>query len=179
MTQQNVRPMPRLIFDMMSFTFRIRDLLKKPHDVLATVGLKPGMTVVDYGCGPGNYTMVAAKLVGATGKVYGVDIHPQAVKSVQRKARGMQHIEAKLANGYDSGVPAHCADYVLLMDMLHMVPDQDALLAEVHRILKPDGVLFVQVHHMSMTEAQDVLCRSECFEIGKQDGMDIWAWPAH
>ncbi|MBN1284469.1 MAG: class I SAM-dependent methyltransferase [Anaerolineae bacterium] len=174
--EQTIRPMPRLFFDMMSLSFRIRDLLKNPHKVLTPVGLRPGMTVVDYGCGPGSYTIAAAQIIGASGKIYGVDVHPQAIKSVQRKARaqGMKHVEALLADGYDSGVPANGADCVLLMDIIHMVSDPNALLAEVRRILKPDGFVYVQVHHIAPEQAKTMLQKGQ-FSISKHDGMDIWA----
>ncbi len=57
--------------------------------------IKPGTHVLDYGCGPGNYTIVAAELVGPSGKVYAVDIHPLAIREVQNKAdiKGLKYTD--------------------------------------------------------------------------------------
>jgi cyclopropane fatty-acyl-phospholipid synthase-like methyltransferase len=67
----------------MAVTFRIRDLLRPRRDVLAEAPIKPGSRVLDFGCGPGSYTTVAAQMVGEAGKVYALDLHPLAVKQVQ------------------------------------------------------------------------------------------------
>jgi len=48
-------------------------------------GIREGMTLVDYGCGPGRYTMRFAKLVGEKGKVYAIDIHEIALEIVREK----------------------------------------------------------------------------------------------
>ena len=142
-------PMNRLMFDGMALSFRVRDWLNPPERVLEAARLHAGMTVVDYGCGPGSYSLAAARKVGPTGMVYGVDIHPLAVQTVERKAarETMTYLRGVLVTGYTTGLPAACADRVLLMDMIHMVPDQAALLSEVRRLLKPDGLAYVDIHH--------------------------------
>jgi len=162
---QATSPMNRLMFDGMALSFRIRDLLKPPPKVLQNVGLEPGMTVVDYGCGPG--------------KVYGVDIHPQAAATVRRKAarRGFTHVEAVQVDGYATGIPADSVDCVMLMDMIHMVPDRAALLAEVRRILKRDGYAYVQVHHTSPDAIRADVEDSGLFTVTRVDGQDLFASP--
>ncbi len=176
---QATSPMNRLMFDGMALSFRIRDLLKPPPKVLQNVGLEPGMTVVDYGCGPGSYTLAAADMVGPQGKVYGVDIHPQAAATVRRKAarRGFTHVEAVQVDGYATGIPADSVDCVMLMDMIHMVPDRAALLAEVRRILKRDGYAYVQVHHTSPDAIRADVEDSGLFTVTRVDGQDLFASP--
>jgi ubiquinone/menaquinone biosynthesis C-methylase UbiE len=49
------RAMPNLMFNGMSVVFKVRDLLQPPRKVLEEVGIKPGLRVLDYGCGPGGY----------------------------------------------------------------------------------------------------------------------------
>jgi SAM-dependent methyltransferase len=69
------KPMSNFSFKAMTFILDIRDLFRPTHRVLSEVDMiKPGAHVLDYGCGPGNYTIAAAKLVGPSGKVYAVDI---------------------------------------------------------------------------------------------------------
>lgn len=144
------QPMNRFTFDGMALAFRIRDVLKPPIRILANTNLQPGMTVVDYGCGPGSYTLEAARQVGPTGRVIGIDIHPLAIAAVERKAarQKMPQVETRLVKDCKTGLPDGCADRVLMIDMIHMVVERNALLQEARRLLKPDGLLVVQVHHM-------------------------------
>jgi len=55
--------MPDIAFRMMQFFFRITDLFVTLHKKLDTFGIRPGYTVVDYGCGPGRYISKASALV--------------------------------------------------------------------------------------------------------------------
>ncbi len=67
--------MPDMAFRMMSATMALKDTLFPSADKrVATFGIREGMTVVDYGCGPGRYTTRFAKLVGEKGKVYAVGV---------------------------------------------------------------------------------------------------------
>jgi 2-polyprenyl-3-methyl-5-hydroxy-6-metoxy-1,4-benzoquinol methylase len=50
------------------------------------VGIQQGFRVLDYGCGPGGFSLAAAELVGNAGKVYVLDLHPLAIQQVQKKA---------------------------------------------------------------------------------------------
>ncbi len=53
---------------------------------LTSSGAKKGLVILDFGCGSGTYTIPAAKLVGATGRVYAVDINSTALDRLERKA---------------------------------------------------------------------------------------------
>src|SRR4030042_1834848 len=89
-----------LAFNVMDFFFPYIDKRVK------SFGILPGMTVVDYGCGPGRYTERFVKLVGETGKVYAVDIHEMAIETIRRKADkyAWRNVVPVLAKGYRSGV---------------------------------------------------------------------------
>src|ERR671911_742967 len=95
------KPMSKFSFKAMILILRVRDLFKSPQKVLSEVDMiKPGTHVLDYGCGPGNYTIIAAELVGPYGKVYAVDIHPLAIREVQKKARmkGLKNVHTILTD---------------------------------------------------------------------------------
>jgi len=64
-------------------------------------GIREGMTLVDYNCGPGRYTTRFAKLVGEKGKVYAIDIHEIALEIVREKMvkLGLDNVEPILAKG--------------------------------------------------------------------------------
>ncbi len=143
------RPQSNLGFRIMSLMLRVRDRFRPPADVLLEAGVRPGMTVVDFGCGPGSFTLAASPLVGPEGLVYAVDIHPLALSMVRRavQRRGCANVRT-VPGGDPEGVPKACADMVLLYDVLHGLPDSGRALAALHRLLKPGGVLSVNDHHM-------------------------------
>ncbi|MHA1751653.1 MAG: SAM-dependent methyltransferase, partial [Candidatus Helarchaeota archaeon] len=62
--------MSELGFKMMAFFFRIRDLFSPPIKKIKLLNIKKGSIILDYGCGPGSFSIAAAQLVGNTGKVY-------------------------------------------------------------------------------------------------------------
>jgi len=144
-------------FSMMCFCFAIRDLFKRPAEALREAGLQPGFKVLDYGCGPGSYAVAAAGLVGQAGRVYAADINLLAVRRVERIASGkgltnIETIRTDCATGLDDGV----LDVVLLYDTFHDLPDPAAVLKELHRVLKPEGVLSFSDHHM---DHDDIVAR--------------------
>jgi ubiquinone/menaquinone biosynthesis C-methylase UbiE len=143
------KPMPNIMFNGMSFLLRLRDLLLPRERILKEAGIKSGDRVLDYGCGPGGYVAGTAELVGASGKVYALDIHPLAVQRIQDLARRrrLTNVETILSD-CDTGLPDDSMDVVLLHDIFHMLSEPEAILAELHRVLKPDGTLSLSDHHM-------------------------------
>jgi ubiquinone/menaquinone biosynthesis C-methylase UbiE len=142
--------MSNLSFRLMSLAMSIVDLVTPKIDTrVATFGIKEGMTVVDYGCGPGRYTTRFARLAGASGKVYAVDIHPLAIETVKVKAakEKLANITPVLAEGYSSGIPDHVADVVCAIDMFRGIKEPSAFLTELRRIAKPDGMLIIDDGH--------------------------------
>jgi len=177
MPEQKLKPMPDVAFRAMAWTMSVMDFFA-PSAVrrhLSKVPLKEGMTVVDYACGPGRYTIPIAEMVGPKGKVFAVDIQPVAIEMVKRKAarKRLSNIETVLADSYDTGIPGAAADVVLLVDMIHMVSDRDSLLREVHRLLKQDGVLFVGVEHTGAAEVKTQIEATDLFTTVRSEGRDI------
>jgi len=147
------KPRPNFHFGLMSLIFKLRDLFRSPMKVLREVGIRPGYHVVDYGCGPGSYVYGAAELVGRSGKIYAVDIHPLAIRAVKRLAarKNVANVQTILSDR-DTGLPDNSVDVVLLYDTFHELSDPDQVLHELHRVLKPKGVLSLSDHHMKGSE---------------------------
>ena len=133
----------------------------------ASFGLRPGMTVVDYGCGPGRYTVHFARLVGPAGKVYAVDVQELAAQAVQEKAgrQGLHNVTAVVAHGYASGLPDGVADVVCAIDMFFSVSDPTAFLQELKRITRPDGLLVLDDGHQPRATTKAKLQASGCWAI--------------
>ncbi len=147
------KPEPGLHFKLMALTFKIRDLFMPRKDILAEVGIRPGFCVLDYGCGSGSYITAASELVGRSGKIYALDIHPLAIESVQRIATNarLTNVET-IQSDCKTGLSDDSIDVVLLYDMFHKLSDPDSVLEELHRVLKPDGILSFSDHHLSEEE---------------------------
>ena len=113
-------------------------------ELLKEAGLRPGMTVVDYGCGPGLVTLQAAEAVGIAGRVYALDIHEGMVSLVRSRAAeaGLANVTALLNHGAEAPVPDGAADLVTCILVFHYRESQRerrALAADLARLLKPGG----------------------------------------
>lgn len=137
----------------MSLGYKFRDLRLPRKNILKEVGIKPGFRVLDYGCGPGSYIIPLAELVGESGKVYALDIHPLAIRKVQGIASKKQlaNVETILSD-CQTALPDNSLDVVLLYDIFHHLSDRDRVLKELNRVLKPDGILSFSDHHMKERE---------------------------
>ena len=163
--------MSNLGFRLMSLTF---DLVDRVHPYIdrrvTTFGIREGMTVVDYGCGPGRYTTRFARLVGGQGKVYAVDIHELAIEAVKAKSAklGLQNVVPVLAHGYDSTLPDHVADVVCALDMFFGIKQPSGFLAELRRITRPDGVLVIDDGHQPREATKDKILASGMWTIAEE-----------
>lgn len=136
------------VFRRMAFEMQVGDFIH-PYKISKRVkkfGIEPGMTVVDYGCGPGRYTVKFAELVGKDGKVYAEDIHELAIEAVRKKMakHNIDNIEPVLIEGYNSTLPDNVADVVCAIDMFCMIMEPTEFLAELKRITKNDGTLIIE-----------------------------------
>ena len=166
--------MKKVSFRTMSTMFRIRDKLTSPRIKVEKADIKPGQVVLDYGCGPGSYTVEVAELVGDTGKVYAADIHPLSSKKVQEAAskKGFNNIETILIDGATNatGLSDKCVDVVISFDMFHMVSDKELLLKEWHRVLKANGKLSLDCHHMEENDILSNITDDGLFKLKEQNG---------
>src|SRR5215216_4715526 len=115
MARADTDRMPDFAFRLMHFIMTVKDRLRPSIDKrVVTFGIREAMTVVDYGCGPGRYAIRFAKLVGATGRVYAVDVQELAVAAVKQKMaeQALRNIIPVLSTGYDTGLPDQLADMV-------------------------------------------------------------------
>jgi ubiquinone/menaquinone biosynthesis C-methylase UbiE len=160
--------MPDLSFKLMNLLFHVIDFIY-PYieNRVKRFGIKPGMTVVDYGCGPGRYTARFAKLVGEQGKVFAIDIHELAIEAVKKKIDeyGFKNVTPILANGYDSTLSDHIADVVCAIDMFFIIKKPTEFLAELKRITKSDGVLVIDDGHQKRSFTKRNILQSRHWEI--------------
>jgi ubiquinone/menaquinone biosynthesis C-methylase UbiE len=160
--------MPRLAFHVMKFLFYVRDIFVDMSKLLDKFDIKPGQTVVDFGCGPGSYVRYASELVGPSGRLNALDIHELAIEAVRKKAAraGLDNVTA-MVTGNDNRYPLddETADVVYALDMFHMVSDPNAFLKELSRITKTTGFLYIDNGHQPREEARSKIMKSGAWEI--------------
>ena len=99
--------------------------------------------MVDVGCGGGIDSLIAAKMVGASGRVIGVDMTPAMVLKAQTSAAVADLRNVEFRAGFGEALPVEdgWADVVISNGVLNLMPDKDAALREMARVLKPGGRL--------------------------------------
>lgn len=116
-----------------------------PRHIIEQSGIGAGMQVADFGCGQGDFSLAAAKLVGEDGKVSAIDIQDSALSSVRSKARieGALNIDLVKGNVEVSGASG-CADAsqdaAILTNLLFQTEKRAEILREAFRVLKPGGI---------------------------------------
>ena len=163
------KPMSDFDFKFMALGYKFRDLRLPRKNILKELGIEPGFHVLDYGCGPGSYIVPLAELVGESGKVYALDIHSLAIQKVKDIAskKQMANVETILSD-CQTGLPDNSLDVVLLYDIFHHLSDRDKVLKELHRVLKPDGILSFSDHHMKENEIVSAVTNNGLFSLARK-----------
>src|SRR3954467_7288400 len=128
--------------------------------------LDEGATVLDLGCGAGTDLLIAAQMVGPEGHVIGIDMTPAMLKVAATSAREMGVGDrVELHQGLIEHLPLPDAevDIVISNGVIDLVPDKDAVFAEIDRVLKPSGRL----------QFADVVIHTEVSEDARKR-IDLW-----
>jgi len=130
--------------------------------VLEKIGIRRDQIVLDFGCGPGTYSIPAAKIVGEQGRVYALDKDKEALDELMHKAAstGLRNIERMETSGeIEIELTDESVDVVLLFDVFHsyyfpQASDRRKLLSEIYRIMKRSAFVSVWPKHME-SEIED------------------------
>ncbi len=103
--------------------------------------IKQGDVVIDLGSGAGNDAFIARHETGEAGKVIGIDFTPAMIDRARQNAevRGFNNVEFRQGDIEKMPVTANTADVIVSNCVLNLVPDKDAVIKEIYRVLKPGG----------------------------------------
>jgi len=126
------------------------------ESILKYIGIKRGQKVLDFGCGSGNYTIPAARVVGEQALVYALDEDKETLDQLMSKAKSIGLKNITRVDASDKSrirLDNESVDVVLLYDILHYYyfpeeEDRRQLLYEVYRVLKPNGLLSLYPTHL-------------------------------
>jgi len=124
-----------------------------PENILKRIPIKPQMKVADVGCGTGFFTIPMAKIVGAKGKVFAIDLQEEMIAILNKKIQKLRirNIETLVSTEENIPLPNESVDLALMASVLHEL-DSYTTVKEVYRFLKPHGVLAVLEWEKKKTE---------------------------
>jgi ubiquinone/menaquinone biosynthesis C-methylase UbiE len=113
--------------------------------VLERIGIRSGERVLELGPGPGAFTVGAARRAGRQGRLIAMDIQPEMIARVERRVReeGLTNVETHVASAHHLPLDDESVDRAFLITVLPEIPDPARALAELRRVLRPDGVLSI------------------------------------
>ena len=141
-------------------------------DPVAQADLQPGERVLDLGSGGGIDALIAARLIGENGRVYGVDMTPEMVELATKNAAdaGIENVEFLHSSIEALPLPDESVDVVLSNCVINFSNDKAAVMREAYRVLAPGGRFVVSdiVSYAPIAEASyEPLCRI----VGTTNGM--------
>ena len=131
-----------------TFLLPLRKFQHDPQKILSPY-IKEGMSVMDYGCAMGWFSIPMAGMIGSHGKVYCVDLQAKMLEKLNKRAVKFNVdnvIQTKqVGKDYNPDELIEKLDFVLLFAVVHEVPDKEQLFCDLFRMLKPGGkILFAE-----------------------------------
>ena len=151
------RPVPNFIAKRM-YKRHTLERLKKEMKIVNSGIVISGQRIIDIGCGPGHISIELAKLVGESGKVFALDIHPLSIKCVNELIikHGVKNVKTILTSKLETGVPDNSIDVVFLFNTYDMIRDKVKLHSEVSRVLKSNGRLIISNNRNFLTTSKKI-----------------------
>jgi ubiquinone/menaquinone biosynthesis C-methylase UbiE len=175
----NINPITNLVdimahenkfgYKMMALTFKVRDFFSHPSKKINLLDLNLGEKVLDYGCGPGSYSIEASKHVGNEGKIYAADISPYAIEDLEKEIKKDQisNIETFITS-LELPLSDNSLDKIYCFDVIHDLVNLSKHLTEFHRLLKTDGLFIADDHHSTKEELISKLTSSNLFKFNRE-----------
>lgn len=124
---------------------RPRRICQEVPQVLGRIGLYAGERVLEVGCGPGVYTVQAAPRLKPDGQLIAVDLQQEMVERASERVReaGLDNVEFYVADAHQLPLEDASVDRAFLVGVLPEIPNPQGALSELHRVLRPGGILSI------------------------------------
>lgn len=118
--------------------------VQPPDRLMLRADIRPGMTVLEVGCGPGTFTTMAARFA-RPGVVHAVDIAPGMIELLETRLgrEGVDNVVSHVASAYELPLEPDSVDRAFMVTVLGEIPDKVRALREIRRVMKPDALLAV------------------------------------
>lgn len=157
----------------------LRKLVENPKRILGPF-VRDGMVVLEPGCAMGYFTLPLARMVGPDGKVIAVDIQPEMLATLERRARKkglIDRIEIRKANSDGLGIDDldGSVDFCPVLHVAHEVPDQNGFFSDIAKALKPGARLLViePRGHVSEEDFEESLSAGEAAGLRRIESPDL------
>jgi predicted methyltransferase len=127
------------------FEVERRDVIASRDEIVAALGLAPGMIVADIGAGTGAFLAPLSAGIGSEGTLYAVDIVPAFLEHLRTRAQaeGLDNVEVVEGTPTSVGLADASIDLMFLCDVYHHIEYPAVFARSLHRALRADGRLFV------------------------------------
>jgi ubiquinone/menaquinone biosynthesis C-methylase UbiE len=174
---QMPRPMPHQLAAVLDHPLRMR--YRHPAEELGLYGCGVGLHVLDLGCGTGTYTIEMARLVSDSGRVYAVDLQEPLVAQTRQRvmAAGLaERVRVHCSGAYQLPLEDDSIDLAVLVATLPQIPNKLLALAELSRVLKPQGRLVISEELPDPAYVPPPVTRRWLTEAGFQFGGQSGSW---
>lgn len=123
-----------------------REVYRERFRIIQAARPQPGMRVADVGAGTGFFTMLFARAVGPSGRVYAVDISENFLREIRRRAaveHNVDNVETLLNDQHGIGLAEGSLDLVFISDTYHHFENPQSMLASISAALRDDGELIL------------------------------------
>ncbi len=152
-----------------------RDAWQLPDRVIEALGLEPGQVACDVGAGPGYFTLRLARVVGAAGRVYAVDVEPVILRALldALEGVGVSNVTPILALPDNALLPDATCDVILIVNTYHHFPDGPAYLRRLTRSLTPGGRVVNIDFHPGEGAPRHAMTRDAFLEQAQAGGLQL------
>jgi predicted methyltransferase len=139
------------------FEAESREVYARRDAIVGALRLRPEMAIADVGAGTGLFTRLIAEKVGPRGRVYAVDISPAFLEHIAEtcRERGLAQVQTVRGTQAETKLLPASVDLAFLCDAYHHLEQHEAVLASIHRALRPGGRLVVVEFDRSAPGATD------------------------
>ncbi|WP_338451793.1 demethylmenaquinone methyltransferase [Niallia oryzisoli] len=128
-------------YDKMNSVISFKQHVKWRTDIMNRMKVQKGSKALDVCCGTADWTIAIAEAVGPEGEVIGLDFSQNMLKVGKEKVRHLKQVELVHGNAMELPFPDNSFDYVTIGFGLRNVPDVMQVLKEMHRVVKPGGMV--------------------------------------